>query len=357
MYSSVLLLSLLHVSSCYARDVTLSNTALPLDTSGSLLKTGELSVLAINSSYFILYVNDWGGCGGVDCCPTSDGCASCCFDGPSDACVYTANHSVVAYGTRDFAVYESLGVVLAPASRRPGIEFRPQVVYCAAIKKYVMWYEDRWTNGTNPGYAVAHADDPAGPFVTVADSVRLGGSGRVGDYALFIDDDGAAYHVRTGLSVVPLASNYSAAAGAAVDIKNLGVEGPAMFKRNGTYYLLVGVGCCACRGGSNVIVYTATEGPMGPFILRGDVGSNSTDGHVFNAHSPYNYVTRAQQSFVARVPAADGSDQWLWIGNQWVTSASGARDHDLLYFAVLDFDSDGMITQITRTDTVTISVQ
>lgn len=35
---------------------------------------------------------------------------------------------------------------------------------------------------------------------------------------------------------------------------NAGVEGPSMFKRGSAYYLTMGNGCCACLGGSNVVV-------------------------------------------------------------------------------------------------------
>ena len=268
---------------------------------------------------------------------------------------------MLAYGTRDFAVYEPLGVALAPGARVPGTEFRPQVVFCAATGEYVMWYENRWTTGgPNPGYAVATSRAPAGPYTTVAKSVVLGGAGRVGDFDVFVDPaDGAAYHVRTGLTIAPLAANFSArdAARGAVNVPDGGVEGPAMFARAGVYYMLVGLGCCACRGGSNVVVYTAPA-PLGPWTRRGDVGSNTTDGHTFNAHSPYNFVTRAQQTKVVRVVGAAGQEQWLWIGNAWVTATEpGApRDHDLLYFALLEFDADGMIKQMVRADSVTLSV-
>jgi hypothetical protein len=77
------------------------------------------------------------------------------------------------------------------------------------------------------------------------------------------DDDGTAYHVRTGLTIERLTANYSASSGEAVNVPNSGVEGPSMFKRAGVYYVLVGQGCCACRGGSNVVVYASAAGPMG----------------------------------------------------------------------------------------------
>ena len=344
-----------------AAQTILSNTALPLDSSGALMQTGESCVLAEGDGSYVLYANVWGGCPGVDCCPSSGGCASCCFAGPNDPCVYTSNHTVVAYRTRDFAAWAPLGAVQTPADRRTGTEFRPQVVYSPARREYVLWYEDRWASGgSNPGYAVATAPTAAGPFTTLSNSTVLPGKGRVGDYDLFVDPDtGKAYHVRTGVTIVELSADYTAPASppAVYELPDGSVEGPAMFKRAGVYYLLFGVGCCACRGGSNVLVYTAPA-PLGPYTFRGDVGSNKTSGHVFDKASPWNYVTRSQQTKVFTVPASDGSLQYVFLGNQWVTAQQPGRprSHDLLFWAVLQFDAAGMIQQLTWQDSATIDV-
>ena len=338
-----------------ARAATLSNTALPLDTDGNLMLTGETTVLSVNGTYY-LYANVWGGCAGVDCCATSGGCSSCCFQGPNDPCVYTANHSVVVYTTNDFASWTFAGVALPASARRPGIEFRPQVVFSPALSAYVMWYEDRWVNGTNRGYAVATSPTPVGPFATVAESVVLPGKGRVGDYDIFVDPDtGEGFHVRTGVTIVALAANLSAPAEPprVTEMPDGTVEGPAMFKRGGVFYLLFGKGCCACRGGSNILVYTAPAA-LGPYTFRGDVGSNASQ--AFDPHSPTNYNTHAQQTKVFTVPAPDGSLQYLWLGNQWVTATEpGApRSHDLLFWAVLDFDAAGMIQEVRWQDAATV---
>ena len=343
-----------------ARSVSLSNVALPLDSGGNAVLTGEATVLRHDALWYV-YLNNWGSCAGVDCCGSPSGCASCCFNPPSerypDACVYTANHSVVVYSTPDFVAWEFLGVALPLAARRPGIEFRPQVVFNAATQLFVMWYEDRWSSGgSNPGYAIATSPTPQGPFTTVADTVRMApGGGRIGDYDVFVDEDGVAYHVRTGLTVERLNASYTGVTGESYNLPNGGVEGPSMFRRGDTYYLLVGEGCCACRGGSNVVVYTAAA-PMGPYTLQGDVGSNATAGHVFDKSSPYNFVTRAQGSKVVPVVGADGATQYLWLGNAWVTAASGARNQDLLYWTVLDFDAEGKVQQIVRADAATLSL-
>ena len=339
-----------------AEAAVLSNTELPLDTAGQLLRTGEASVLSVGGAYY-LFFNDWGGCEGVDCCASSGGCASCCFSPPSpaypDACVYTSNHSVIVYRTADFERFDYLGVALSRESRRDGIEFRPQVLYQAAAASFVMWYEDRWAG--QQGYAVAVSSRPEGPYTTVHDSVLMAGQGRVGDYDLFVDDDGAAFHVRTGLVVERLNAEYTAGTGEVYELRNAAVEGPSMFKRDGVYYLLAGQGCCACRGGSNVVVYSASA-PLGPYALQGDVGSNSSQ--PFDRHSPYNYVTRAQGSKVFVVPDAAGAEQFVWLGNQWVTSSlpGRPRNHDLLYWTVLQFDAQGSVQQIIRQPALNLTV-
>jgi hypothetical protein len=353
--TAALLAQLLAPASAAA--VTLSNTQLPVDTSGNLVLTGEASVLQVNSTYYI-YMNDWGGCQGIDCCDSPGGCASCCFSPPTpaynDTCVYTGNHSVVVYSTSDFVSWSYEGIALGLGNRLPGIEFRPQVVYSPLLGQYVMWYEDRWTG--QEGYAVATAPTPAGPFTTIATSVVMPGAGRVGDFALFIDDDGIAWHVRTGITIVQLTANYTAPTAVTGGFVNGAVEGPSLFKRAGVYYLLTGVGCCACIGGSNVLVYTAAS-PLGPYTLQGDVGSNSSA--PFNASSPFNYVTRAQGSAVFTVPnPATGELQYVWLGNQWATSQlpGQPRNHDLLYWTVLNFNSTGGVQQIVRADNATLYI-
>lgn len=401
------------VASADVRSAVLSNTALPVDTNGNTLLTGEVSVMAFNGTWYI-FSNNWGGCPGLDCCTApANNCATCCFNPPTptynDTCVYTGNHPVVVYSTTDFTSFQYEGVALGLANRLPGIEFRPQVFYSPPLNKFVMYYEDRWS-GQN-GYALAASDTPAGPYSTIANTVVMPGPGRVGDFSIFVDTDGSLYHVRTGLTVVKLTADGTKPTSTTYTYSNGGVEGPSMFTAGGVYYLLAGVGCCACRGGSNIEVLTATS-PLGPFTAVGDIGSNHTDGHVFSATSPYNYVTRAQGSAVFPVPssargaaylaatgwtgathahraaaahmrpselaAAAADVQWVWLGNQWVTAApysdsgsgsgwgagagadagagGGPRNQDLLYWAILSFDGQGNLQQLNRTDSITLQV-
>lgn len=164
---------------------------------------------------------------------------------------------------------------------------------------FVMWYEDR-ADGLS-GYSIATSATPQGPFTTVRTNVGMPGTGKIGDYSIFVDDDGAAYHVRTRFDIVLLDQNYT---GPAKHVASFSPpepsEAPTMFKRRGTYYVTVGTNCCACTGGSNVYVYSAPA-PEGPWVCHGDVGSNPTP---FDPHSPHNYVTNAQGSAVFQVTRA-----------------------------------------------------
>jgi len=358
----VLFFLLLLLGTVLSKSITVSNTQLPVDQNNDPIITGEASVLVgpagtPYSGFYYFYFNNWGGCSGVNCCTSLTGCASCCFNPPSakypDACVYTTNHSVVVYKTPDFSTWIFLGEALPEKARKAGIEFRPQVVYNNLTKQFVMWYEDRWTGQT--GYAVAVSDTPEGPFKTVEDTVKVSGPGRVGDYDIFIDDDAVGYHVRTGLVIQKLTSDYLGFTGEYYSLQNSAVEGPAMFKRNGIYYLLVGAGCCACIGGSNILVY-ASHSPLGDFAFQSDVGTNTSQ--FFNPYSRLNYVTHAQQTKVFPVPNVSGEIQWIWLGNQWVTSSElgNPRNNDLLYWDILSFNASGTIQQFIRKDKVVISV-
>jgi hypothetical protein len=71
----------------------------------------------------------------------------------------------------------------------------------------------------------------------------------------------------------------------------------------------------------------------GPWISEGDVGSNPAP---FDAHSPHNFVTKAQGSAIFQV-----AGQTVYLGNQWNSGLEqtppGPRNHDLLFWGVLDF--------------------
>lgn len=350
MYRLVLAVSSV-VQLCTSSDVVLSNVQVPLDTDGHPVLTGETSVLAPlkEGDDFFVYVNNWGGCLDVDCCSSSEGCASCCYVPSSkqypDACVFTNNHSVVVYRTKDFQQWHYEGIVLSLAHRPKGIEFRPHVVRNAVAGKYVMWFENRPEAITSSGYSVATSTSPTGPFQTIEDTVPV--ADVPGDFDLLVDDDGSCWHVQTttndpkaltGFVVTKLSDDCTAPSNPSETTHfnaPMPAEGPVFFRRGSTYYILGGTTCCACRGGSSIYVFTASH-PLGPWKYIGDVGRTNQS---FDPHSATNYVTNAQASDVFEL-----AGQYIWMGNQWVTS--GYRNSGLLYWTVLQFEDDGSIAQV-----------
>ena len=78
---------------------------------------------------------------------------------------------------------------------------------------------------------------------------------RNGDLNLFVDDDGTGYVVYADISrgfeliVERLAPDFLGTTGEHSGVLNKGVEAPAMFKRNGWYYVLFGRTCCFLPAG------------------------------------------------------------------------------------------------------------
>ncbi|MEO1236344.1 MAG: glycoside hydrolase family 43 protein [Planctomycetota bacterium] len=107
---------------------------------------------------------------------------------------------VSCYRSTDLVRWENLGVVLPAVpddethDLHPSkVAERPKVVHNARTGRFVMWlHVDREGYG-KAAAGVAVADRPEGPFRYLY-SLRPGG-GDCRDQTLFIDDDGAAYHV------------------------------------------------------------------------------------------------------------------------------------------------------------------
>ena len=355
-----------------SKPVVLSNLHLPVDQNGNAILTGETSILQIGDSYYY-YVNNWGGCESVDCCPSPEGCASCCYVPPTprypDTCVFTTNHSVYVYRTKDFQKFENLGIVLNISSRPKGIEFRPHVVSPSPYK-FIMWFENRPSPIQSSGYTVALASSPAGPFTTVSENVDVSGV-TPGDFdILYEENTKKCWHLQTTTNDPAQAKGFAVTELDEFCMKPIfpkksivfqapkPAEGPVFFKRNNVYYILAGTTCCACRGGSSIFVFAAST-PLGPWKYMGDVGKNTSQPN-YDMHSPFNYVTQAQASAVFQVEnPLSGQMQYVWLGNQWTSSPR--RNTDLLYWSILEWEShpkDGydLVKQFVRQNEITLQI-
>jgi beta-xylosidase len=135
---------------------------------------------------------------------------------------------------------------------------------------YVMYYAGLSRYGVNC-VAVATAAAPGGPY---ADLGPLS-CGAI-DPSPFVDVDGRAYlYVSTRptprIAVIPLAPDRVHAAGpprAVLPGRGAIVEGPAVFRHRGTYYLLFSHGRYRRRYG---MAYATASSPTGPFRRRGTI--------------------------------------------------------------------------------------
>jgi len=273
----------------------------------------------------------------------------------------------VCYSSPDMQAWTPHGEMVKELNVNPRTYFQCYVKFNKRSGKYVMWYNAAGENG------VAVADRPEGPFILKDRNVKLKHSASgVGDISLFIDDDDTCYllssiDTTTGFKVkeepIPhhqicvekLTPDYLGTTGEATAFVAGNCEGPSMFKRNNSYYLLSDNTCCYCPDGTGVRVYTAATA-MGPFTYRGNINLKADNPR--DLPSPWtppgtgraDSIIKAQGKHVAAVPTPGGM-AFLWIGDRWSTRPDGLKGHDFQYWSSpLQFESDGMLQQMKWED-------
>jgi hypothetical protein len=183
-----------------------------------------------------------------------------------------ANH-YVCYSSTDLTKWKYEGKLLS--GEKEGVYYRPHVVYNAATKKYVLWYN--WYPKLWDGqFGVATSSTPTGAFVVENDNVKVKQNALgVGDLGVFVDDDGIAYLSYNTIqnhkvSVEKLDVTYTASTMQGSDFIAEHCEAGGMFKRNGLYYLLTDYTCCFCTQGSGARVFTA-KNPLGPYTVTNNI--------------------------------------------------------------------------------------
>lgn len=156
------------------------------------------------------------------------------------------------------------------------------------------WYVPMTVRATGQmAIGVAVADSPTGPFRDAIGRPLV--STNEIDPTVFLDDDGQAYLYwgNPNLWYVRLNADMISYSGSATKIPlttagfgtrtgdanrpTLFEEGPWVYKRNGTYFLVYAAKCC-----SEFIAYSTAPGPLGPWTYRGTV--MPTQGSSFTNH-------------------------------------------------------------------------
>lgn len=227
-------------------------------------------------------------------------------------------------------------------TRPQGTYYRPKVMYNPTDKNHVLWINVLPRPGSpapppdfsKSSYLVATSSSgPAGPYTIVERNATMR-YGEGGDFSLFVDDDTrhTGYIIYTSLaeahsiSIAPLNTAFTESIPAQNSAFLPGTdhtgcfEAPALFKREGVYYALLGP--CSCFGvtGSETWVYTGTT-PLGPFTRAGSLGN----------------AEHAQQNYVFQAPLVDGQMAFVWTGDRWKSTPDGEKGHDFQYWQPLNF--------------------
>lgn len=227
---------------------------------------------------------------------------------------------------------------------RPSILERPKVIYNKATGKWVMWvHSDGPSSPTSTStYAraeagVAISDSPKGPFRWI-DSYRLNrvpsdsvpwcgtssafdpAGGMARDMTLFVDDDGTGYIIYSSeenrtMYISKLRRDYtylSAKPEVAVQGKDFvrtlpcnQREAPAMFKSEGTYYLVTSG---ATGWDPNPARYATAQSILGQWTDRGNPISGDGAANTF----------RSQSTNV--IPYDRAAGKYIYMGDRWTPS-------------------------------------
>ena len=289
------------------------------------------------------------------------------------------------YSSRDLYSWKDEGIVLSVASEGSGSEIekgcimeRPKVIYNAGTGKYVMWfhYEPKGVGYAGARSGLATADKPTGPFtfiktvrpnaghwpVNYPDSLktepvpsagkRYSGGGlpahpdalkivtrdfeggqMARDMTLFVDDDGKAYHIHASednstLHISLLNDDYLSHSGKyARFFVNRFMEAPAIFKKDGKYYLIMS----GCTGWNpNAGRSAVAPSIWGPWTELGNpfIGSDST----VSFHSQSTYI----------LPVQNRKAQFIYLGDRW--KPNNAIDGRYIWLP-LRFENDKVIIE------------
>ncbi|MFI8165099.1 family 43 glycosylhydrolase [Streptomyces sp. NPDC085931] len=259
--------------------------------------------------------------------------------------------SVDAYRSTDLKNWEFRNRVLTEASdpelATANIE-RPKVVYNASTGRFVMWmHKENGTDYSEARAAVAVSDTVDGNY-TWKGSFRPLGQHMSRDITVFTDTDGTGYMVSAArenydLQIYRLTADYTGIASLVANPWPGGHrEAPALFKRNGVYFMLTSG---ATGWNPNQQQYATATNIAGPWSAMKNIGDATTYG--------------SQTAFVLPVQGTSGTS-YLYLGDRWGNSFGGTVNDSRYVWLPLSFaDSTTMamswspeITVDTATGTV-----
>jgi beta-xylosidase len=210
---------------------------------------------------------------------------------------------------------------------------RPKCIYNAKTKKFVLWFHSDTLDYAAARSGVATADSPTGPF-TYLGSFRpnanhwpinitpgqkaekssklvrdFAGGQMTRDLTVFVDDDQKAYLIAASeanptLQISELTDDYLKTTGKYTRVFiDRSMEAPAIFKRQGKYYLIAS----GCTGWNpNAARSAVSDSIWGPWTELGNpcVGEKS------------DITFQSQSTFV--LPVAGKPDRFIFLADRWI---------------------------------------
>jgi hypothetical protein len=220
---------------------------------------------------------------------------------------------VSAYRSSDLKTWEFRRNVLTQSSAAElataYIE-RPKVVYNASTGQFVMWmHKENGVNYNEARAAVAVSSTIDGAYTYRGSFQPLGNMSR--DSTLFVDDDGTGYFVSAAnnnadLHFYRLNADYlSVATLIANPWPGASREAPALFKRDGVYFLLSST---TSGWNPNQQKYSTATSLAGPWSAQAEAGNSTTYG--------------SQTAYVLTVQGTSATS-YLYLGDRWGNSIGG----------------------------------
>ena len=242
--------------------------------------------------------------------------------------------AVSAYRSTDLRNWEFRNNVLTQSSH-PELQVanieRPKVIFNSSTGQYVMWmHKENGRDYAEARAAVATASAVDGNYTWRGSFRPLDYMSR--DITLFRDDDGTAYMISAAnenadLHVYRLTSDYLQVSSRVQRLwPGSWREAPAMFKRNGVYFLLTSG---ATGWNPNQQKYATASSVTGTWSSLSNVG----DATAFDS----------QTAFVLPVQGSQ-TTSYLYLGDRWAGATGGAVNESRYVWLPLNFPSNTTMT-------------